>query len=229
MPRMISLVLKNLMDTTKMKSVIIGAGSYGEVYLTYLKEAGVDVVGFFDDNVSLHGKFVCSVPVLGSSGLLEDARKLFGIESVYCPIGVNKLRSELLTKSRALGYVTPNFIHHSVEISSKVSFGEGVYILPGSIIMPYVDLANDVMISVGAKIIHHSRLGEGTFISNGVNLGASLSTGKYAYVGMGATIMTGVKRLGEDCMVGAGSVVIKDVPDKAVVAGVPAKILRYKD
>ena len=51
----------------------------------------------------------------------------------------------------------------------------------------------------------------------------------YAYIGMGSTIMTGVKSLGEDCLIGAGAVVIKDVPDRAVMAGVPAKVLRFKE
>lgn len=41
--------------------------------------------------------------------------------------------------------------------------------------------------------------------------------------------MTGVKRLGQDCLIGAGAVVIKDVPDGAVVAGVPGKVIKYKD
>ena len=40
--------------------------------------------------------------------------------------------------------------------------------------------------------------------------------------------MTGVKVLGENCLIGAGAVVIKDVPANAIVAGVPAKVLRYK-
>lgn len=41
--------------------------------------------------------------------------------------------------------------------------------------------------------------------------------------------MTGIHELGENCLVGAGAVVIKDVPDNAVVAGVPAKIIKYKE
>ena len=40
--------------------------------------------------------------------------------------------------------------------------------------------------------------------------------------------MTGIHELGEDCLIGAGAVVIKDVPDNAVMAGVPAKVLRKK-
>ena len=49
-----------------MKSVIIGAGTYGEVYLAYLQEAGVDVVGFLDDDPKYKGTDVRGVPVLDS-------------------------------------------------------------------------------------------------------------------------------------------------------------------
>ena len=41
--------------------------------------------------------------------------------------------------------------------------------------------------------------------------------------------MTGIHELGENCLVGAGSVVIHDVPDNAVVAGVPAKVIKYME
>jgi acetyltransferase-like isoleucine patch superfamily enzyme len=41
--------------------------------------------------------------------------------------------------------------------------------------------------------------------------------------------MTGMHELGEDCLIGAGAVVIRDVPDRAVMAGVPAKVLKYKE
>lgn len=48
-----------------MKSVIIGAGTYGEVYLAYLQEEGVEIVGFLDDDPKCHGTDVKGVPVLG--------------------------------------------------------------------------------------------------------------------------------------------------------------------
>ena len=41
--------------------------------------------------------------------------------------------------------------------------------------------------------------------------------------------MTGLHELGEDCLIGAGAVVIRDVQDKAVMAGVPAKLLKVKE
>ena len=212
-----------------MKSIIIGAGTYGEVYLAFLREAGIDIVGFLDDDPKFEDKFVKGVPVLGKVSLLESLRNQ-GVEAVYCPLGNNKLRVKFLEQSRQLGYKTPNYIHPSVLIAPEVSIAkEGIYILQATQIMPYVVIERDVMISTGANIIHHSHLSQGTFVSNGVCFGANVHSEKYAYVGMGATVMTGVNTLGEDCLIGAGAVVIKDVPDGAVMAGVPAKVLRIKD
>ncbi len=201
-----------------MRSIIIGAGTYGQVYLAYLQEAGVDVVGFLDDDKNLFGQEVCGIPVLGGTDLLPELKESHKVEAVYCPIGSNRIRVKFLSKARELGYATPNYIHPSVIISPNVTISNnGVYILINTMIMPYVTIKDFVMISGGSNIIHHSTLEEGVFVSNGVNLGASLVAKKFAYVGMGATVMTGVKVLGEDCLIGAGAVVIRDVPDKAVV------------
>ena len=62
-----------------------------------------------------------------------------------------------------------------------------------------------------------------------MNLGANVHAMIFTYCGMGSTIITGVKTLGEDCLIGAGAVVIRDVPDGAVMAGVPAKVIKLKE
>lgn len=80
-----------------------------------------------------------------------------------------------------------------------------------------------------ANISHHSHLSEGVFVSTGVNLGANIRLDKFAYIGSGSTIMTGVHSIGYDSLIGAGSVVIRDVPDYAIMVGVPAKVMKYKD
>lgn len=213
-----------------MKSVIIGAGTYGEVYLAYLKEAGIDVIGFLDDNPKYIGKYIKDVPVIGGSSMMADIKDSHEVEAVYCPLGNNKLRVKFLEMARGYGLKTPNFIHSSVFISPEVKIGEhGVYILPRVVIMPWVTIKDYVMMSVNSIVSHHSILEEGTFLSFGVNFGASILAKKYTYCGIGATIMTGVKELGEDCLIGAGAVVIKDVEPNAVVAGVPAKLIKYKE
>lgn len=211
-----------------MKSVIIGAGTYGAVYSAYLINDGVEIAAFLDDNEALWGKSIDNIPVLGSVGELRNMQKDYGVTAVYCSVGSNEIRVKILSKARELGYDTPNYIHPSVIISPNVSIAdEGVYILAGTTIMPYVTIEQDVMISVGANIVHHSYLSQGTFISNGVNLGANIRTEPYVYIGMGATIMTGVHTLGKGCLIGAGSVVIRDVKEHAVMAGVPARLIKF--
>jgi acetyltransferase-like isoleucine patch superfamily enzyme len=49
------------------------------------------------------------------------------------------------------------------------------------------------------------------------------------WIGTRATILPGVKRIGVNAIIGAGSIVTKEVPDNAVVAGNPAKIIRTRD
>lgn len=212
-----------------MRSVIIGAGTYGQVYLAYLQEVGVDVVGFIDDDEELWNTHVGGLPIFGGISLLETLKDSHYIEAVYCPIGNNKLRVKFLERATCLGYLTPNYIHPSVVISPHITIGEGVYILLGTTIMPYAIIDDFVMISMGVHLAHHTHLSKGTFLSTGVNFGASICAEECVYVGISATIMTGLSTLGKECLIGAGAVVIKDVPNKAIMAGVPAKILKYKE
>lgn len=51
--------------------------------------------------------------------------------------------------------------------------------------------------------------------------------GNHVWIGMNATIMKGVT-IGDNAIVGAGAIVTKDVPANAIVAGVPAKIIKYR-
>lgn len=212
-----------------MKSVIIGAGTYGEVYLAYLQEAGVEIVGFLDDDPKYIGQSVKGVPVLGGISKLRELKDTDDVDAVYCPLGNNKLRVKFLSMARDLGYETPNYIHPSVLISPNVTIGKGVYILLGTTIMPHTIIKDFVMISMGVHLAHHSVLEEGVFLSTGCNFGASIHAHKYAYCGISSTIMTGLHELGEDCLIGAGAVVIRDVQDRAVMTGVPAKLLKMKE
>lgn len=211
-----------------MKSVIISAGTYAEVYYAYLKEAGVEIIGFLDDDPAKINTNVCGLPVLGPISLLESLKTTHNIEAVYCPIGNNILRVKFLKYAESLGYKIPNYIHPSVVLSPNVTIGKGVYILLGSTIMPYTNIKDYVMISMGCHVAHHVILCNGVFLSTGCNFGASIVAHEYAYCGIGSIIMTGLHELGANCLIGAGAVVIKDVEPNAVMAGVPAKLLKYK-
>ena len=131
-----------------MKALLFGAGTYGSVYLSYLKGENINIVGILDDNKELHNSEIDGIKILGGIDLLEELYKKDIADAIYCPIGNNELRVQILEKARRIGYNIPNYIHKSVIISPNVKLGNGVYILLGSCIMPYSVIDDYVMILI---------------------------------------------------------------------------------
>lgn len=208
------------------KAVIIGAGTHGQIYLSYLKEVGINVVGFVDDDHSFYKKKVLGTEVLGTYNDLFDQKLKSNITDVYCPIGDNIIRQKYLSTLKKHGYNTPSFFHHTVCIGPDVNLGEANYMLPGNYVMPHSSIGNYFMANMATTIGHHNKIGEGVFMSSGINIGANLVIEDLAYFGIGSTVMTGVKNIGKNTLIGAGSVIFKSVPDFAVMAGNPARIMK---
>lgn len=104
----------------------------------------------------------------------------------------------------------------TIEISEHAEIGGGFYIA-----------------HIGNIVIgHHTVVGSNSSFHQGVTIGGEGSGGKFpvlgdrVYFGAGAKIM-GPVTIGNDVVIGANAVVIRDAPDNAVIGGVPAKILNY--
>ncbi|AJA70382.1 Acetyltransferase (isoleucine patch superfamily) [Myroides sp. A21] len=208
------------------QAIIIGAGTYGQVYAEYLKK-NYEILGFVDDNIELKDMRVNGYRVLGNVNWLFSKcnRKV----NIFVPIGNNIVRVSLLTKLEQQGFNIPSYIHPSVNMHNSVKVGKAVYVLPACNFMPLSVIEDFVMISMGVNVAHHTVLGKGSFYSQGNNVGASINIKENAYSGIGVTIMTGVKEIGANSLLGAGAVIIRDVPDCAVVVGNPGKIIKYNE
>lgn len=92
-----------------------------------------------------------------------------------------------------------------------------------------ITLGNNVYITGNVKFITHDG---GTLILRkeipDLDYTAPISVGNDVYIGTEAIILPGVT-IGNRCIIGAGSVVTKDIPDNSVAAGVPARVLKTTD
>jgi acetyltransferase-like isoleucine patch superfamily enzyme len=116
-----------------------------------------------------------------------------------------------------------NICAHSL-IEGDVRLGDRVTIKSGVFLWNGIALDDDVF--VGPSVVFTNDLFPRS--KKYPDAVTKTSVGKGASIGANATILAGI-RIGEYAMVGAGSVVVKDVPNYAVVVGNPAKILRYID
>lgn len=125
-------------------------------------------------------------------------------------------------------------------IFEQAIIGENCNLCAHILIENDVILGNNVTVKSGVFIWDGSRIEDDVFIGPNAtftndpmprskvypDIFKGITVKKGASIGANATILPGIE-IGEYAMVGAGAVVTKNVPNRAVVVGNPAKIIRY--
>lgn len=201
-----------------MPVVLIGGGGHALVVADAIGP-GAMLVGFFDDDPDNRLGPAARVPRLG--GLSEIPRPL---EPWFMlALGDLALRRRVLgSLAQARSFA---ITHRTAFVSANAFIGHGVFVGPNATIHTFAKVAHHAIINSGAIIEHECHIGENAHIAPGAALGGNVTIGPDTLVGIGARIIPGI-RVGRGCVVGAGATVIRDVPDGARVAGVPARVIR---
>lgn len=204
--------------------VVIGAGGLGRETLEVLKSNPCheqNLLGFIDDNEKLHGKTINGYPVLGGCEWLEDQDVL-----VVCGIGNNYTRKRVIEKlAKDTQFV--NALHQNTEIGDTVTFGEGNVVTSNCTLTCNIKIGNHVFINLHTTIGHDSILEDYVNLAPGVHISGNVTLKEGCYIYTGAVILPGVT-IGRWAEIGAGSVVLKDIPDYAVAVGIPAIVKKYR-
>ena len=122
---------------------------------------------------------------------------------------------------------------YGCELRRGAFVGPFVEIQAGAFVGEYTRISSHTFVCAGVHIRHHCFVGHGVMFINDVFDNPPRDwviqytlVGKYTRIGSNATILPVC--IGRHAIIGAGAVVVDDVPNNAVVAGNPARVIRYR-
>lgn len=120
------------------------------------------------------------------------------------------------------GLTFTKLIHRTAYVSPLTELAEGVYVGANSVIAPGTKMEEHVFINRGVTIGHDNRIGAYSRIQPGVSIGGLSDIGRGVTVGLGARMIERLQ-VGDGAIIAGGAVVLNDVDEYTLVAGVPAK------
>jgi sugar O-acyltransferase (sialic acid O-acetyltransferase NeuD family) len=217
------------MENHKKRILLFGGGNQVHYTLDIIeKENKYDVVGIID---SVHeiGADRYGYKVLGRQENLIDIVEKYNIDAGIITIGDNwsrfKVHQSIMEQMPSFEFV--NAIHPSVVIGKNVQLGFGVVMMAGVIVNPLSKIGNFTFFATGCQIEHDCIIEDYASVSAGSVMGGYVSIGKFSAVTLGVTILDRLK-IGENSVIGSGSLVLKDVPDNVLAYGNPINKIKAR-
>jgi sugar O-acyltransferase (sialic acid O-acetyltransferase NeuD family) len=196
---------------------ILGAGRQALETTAYCREAAV-IVAFYAVEPGWVGPAPdgTPTPVFPTDAVPVWARSV----PVIAATGDPKVRRRLVHHWSGRSFRTVRGT--TAWIAEDAQVGPGCTVASGCCVSSQAQLGSHVIVNLGATISHDCRIGDFVTIGPGCHIAGSTAIGADTTLGIGAVVINGI-RVGERVTVGAGGVVTRDVPDGAVVKGVPAR------
>lgn len=121
----------------------------------------------------------------------------------------------------------PNLILSKTCICDDVKIGKGCIISMDARISTNVELGDFVFMNTGSKVCHDGRIGSFVTLSPDVTLAGAVSVADMSEIGLGAKVKQCIE-IGENTIIGAGAVVVRNIQNNCTAVGVPAKVIKYE-
>lgn len=206
------------------KVYVYGASGHGKVVADILLACeDPRLAGFVDDRAELRSTRVLGLPVLGDDCLQEEAGKMR--VAVALGVGDNYARQRVAEKCLAWGMELVTLVHPAAKVSQSARMGPGTVVMAQAVINPDAVIASGVIVNTAAVVEHDVEIDEYAHVCPNAAMGGASKLGKFSQLGMGAVVIQCVS-IGSHTIVGAGAVVVRDLPDRVVAFGVPAHFHR---
>lgn len=196
---------------------LFGASGHCKVIIDLILETKAFRIESIVDH---HPKFntIFDIPVLDFKAVESFEDKHFIVS-----IGDNKSRKNVVEIIQSI-YLTA--VHPTAIVSRFSTISEGSVVMAGAIINADSKIGKHCIINTGAIIEHDCVMEDYVHVSPNVSIAGNVTVGEGSHIGIGSVIIQGIT-IGKWVVVGAGAVIINDVPDYAVVVGIPGKIIKF--
>ena len=194
--------------------VLIGGSGHAKVIIDCIHASGGKVFGILDDGIP-PGAAVQGVPVLGNVSEYEK----YPDHLFLIAIGSNAVRRKIAESCDVRWAVV---VHPRAVVSPSAILGEGTVVMPNAVVNACAHVGKHCIINTGAIVEHDNILGDYVHISPNAALGGTVTVGDGTHIGIGASVRNNTQICG-GCAIGAGAVVVKNICEPAIYAGVPAR------
>lgn len=213
-----------------MKNIVLfGGGNQAHYTIDIIeKEKKYNIIGIIDSIQNI-GDERYGYKIIGRQ---EDLKKLVVDYQIYgglISIGDNWTRYIVYKQIIELipDFIFVNAIHPSVIIGNTTKMGFGITAMAGCIFNPKSIIGNFTFFATRAQIEHDNIIEDFSSVSAGSLTGGFVKLGKFSAITLGVTIIDRVE-IGENTVVGSGSLVIKSLPGNVLAYGAPAKVIRSR-
>lgn len=210
--------------------VLIGGGNQCHYTIDIIKkENKYNIVGIID-SISEIDSFKFGYRVIGRQEQIKDLIVKYNINGGVISIGDNWSRHIVSSKILELvpDFNFVNAIHPSVIIGDNVKMGVGIVAMAGVIFNPKSTIGDFTFFATGAQIEHDCIIEDYASVSAGSLMGGFVKIEKFSSITLGVTILDRLE-IGENTVVGSGSLVTKSLPSNVLAYGNPAKIIRKRE
>jgi UDP-N-acetylbacillosamine N-acetyltransferase len=145
---------------------------------------------------------------------------------IYIGIGDNTDRRRIFDRYRSLGVRVATCVAPNAFVAGDAVLGEGALLCPGAVVNARAVIGDNAIVNTLSSVDHDCVLGNHSQVTAGVTFGGWVRVGENCFFGIKSAVVPRVT-IGDDVVVMAGALVTQSVPDRVMVGGNPARVMRH--